>query len=139
MSLRLAIILLLYCTNAAADSRMQSTVKAFVAAFNHRDVQAMLALTTDDIRWMFVADAELTVQTQGKAALRDAMTQYFQGQTDTQSTIMQLSADGPFVYAVEQARWTGADGESQTQCSNAVYEFEEKAIKNVWYFASYAC
>jgi len=55
------------------EGRNVQQVRSFVAAFNQQDVSAMLALTTDDVRWMSINGDAVSVETSGTGELRQSM------------------------------------------------------------------
>lgn len=66
----------LYAQSVMAGGNAEA-VENFVEAFNRHDVDAMLDVATEDIRWMSLADEQLSVETSNQAQLREAMADYF--------------------------------------------------------------
>src|SRR5688572_642193 len=85
-------------------------VRSFVAAFNARDVDRMLALATDDVEWMMVDGTKVAVETSGKDALRKSMTAYFKSCPSCRSEIEIGTVTATRVAAIETASWTAAGG-----------------------------
>ena len=131
-------LFVLMFSNAVMASEGIEVVKGFVNAFNERDVDTMLELSTSDMRWMSINGQEVTTETANQAQLKTAMTDYFASSPSTRSDIRHLHQSGPFVYALEQAFWM-ANGQQKSQCSMAVYEFSDGKIQHVWYFPSHKC
>jgi hypothetical protein len=115
-----------------APTREQQ-VRAFVAAFNERDLDRMLALADEKIQWLSVDGAKLAVETEGKAALKESMTAYFKSCPSCRSSIEWLRDTGQRIAVLERASWTGKSG-SVSQTSLAVYEFGAGGIVRVYYF-----
>lgn len=46
-------------------------MREFVEAFNARDIDVMLALADENVQWLIVDGAKVSVETEGKAALRE--------------------------------------------------------------------
>jgi len=131
--------LLSYCCLAsAADLSPTQVVQSYLTAYNAHDVDAMLNITTDDIRWMSVVDDEISVVTSGEDALRSALLSYFQNLPSTQSKFLHIQTIGKFVSVVEEATWD-YQGKVNTQCALAIYEVIEGKIANVWYYSEQPC
>lgn len=135
--LRLFLILFL-APNWAFAAQETETVKAFVEAFNKRNVDAMLALAAPDLKWMSVSGQQISTETATHSALRQAMQSYFKSTPSARSHIRQIQQSGAFVYALEEAFWQ-ADGTEKSQCSMAVYELKKGKVQHVWYFAAHQC
>ena len=110
----------------------------YVNAFNAQDIPAMLQNTTEDIKWMSVYGEQLSLETTGKAPLKQTLQHYYQQVPSIHSELLEKKSSGPFVYTVEKASWK-SDGENKSQCSPAIYQLEKGLIKHVWYFAAFAC
>lgn len=133
----LLVLLLVISQSVFADSN-KMIVKKFVNAFNSKDVDSMLGFASDDMQWMSIAADNISIETSNREALKRAMQGYFQSMPSARSEIRQTNESGSFVYSLEEAFWTVKDIE-KSQCSMAVYEFDEGKIKHVWYFPSHAC
>ena len=94
-----------------------------------------LALVTDDIRWMSVDGAGISVETGNADELRKAMVEYFEARASSHSQLLDIHSSGPFVTTLEQAGSRDRPGE----CAIAVYEFSGQLIRNVWYYRAHAC
>jgi hypothetical protein len=112
----------------------EERVRAFVTAFNARDVEGMLANATDGIEWASVDGAKVSIESAGKEALRESMTSYFASCPSCRSTLEWVSATGTRVAAFERASWTAKDGSAKSQASLSVYEFADGRIARVYYF-----
>ncbi|MDQ3068281.1 MAG: nuclear transport factor 2 family protein [Acidobacteriota bacterium] len=108
-------------------------MRAFVAAFNARDIEAMLALADDAIEWISVDGAKLSTETAGKAALRSSMTTYFKSCPTCRSSVEIGTVSADRVTALETAMWTAA-GVERAQRGVSVYEFAGGRIRRVYYF-----
>jgi uncharacterized protein (TIGR02246 family) len=108
-------------------------VRTFVAAFNARDIDGMLALATDDVEWMMIDGAKIAVETAGKDALRKSMTAYFKSCPSCRSAIEIGTVSAARVAAIETASWTAASG-PRSQRSLSVYEFQGGRIRRVYYY-----
>ena len=131
------LITLLCIHNVYAQSNL-SVVEQYIAAFNAHDVEAMLAFSAPDLKWMSVAGQDISTETSSQTELHAAMTSYFASTPDAKSSVRSIRQSGPFVYAVEEAFWTSG-GIERSQCSVAVYELQDEKIQNVWYFREHRC
>ena len=113
-------------------------VRAYMVAYNAHDVEAMLALVSEDLTWFTIEQDDVRTEIEGTYYLELGMTAYFQAIPDSRSEIRALSVSGAFVSVVEQAFWQ-SEGETGTQCALAVYEIEEELIRRVWYYAAHPC
>ncbi len=135
--LRLLAMMLLSCSAHASDN--VSVVQQFVAAFNAHDVDAMMSVASNDVRWMSISGSEISVEAAGKAQLAASMEDYFESLPSARAEVRSSIASGPFVHTVEKASWT-SDGIENSGCGAATYEFADGKIVNVWYFQpAYEC
>lgn len=118
---------------AAPAIDQETAVRRFVDAFNARDIDAMLAAADDGIEWASVDGSKVTIETAGKAALRDSMRKYFAQCPSCKSSLEWTKASGSRVAARERASWTSASG-PRTQTSLSIYEFRAGKIARVYYF-----
>jgi len=117
------------------ESPHVQTVRAFIAAFNAHDSNAMSKFVTDDVQWLSVDGSSISLETEGKAALVSAMNDYFESCPTCRSELTALIASRDRVSAVEAATWSGKKG-VQTQSGVSVYEFAGGLIRRVYYFPS---
>ena len=123
---------------AAEDANPVSVVESYVAAYNEHDVEAMMAYCTDDVRWMTVSEAQVSVDADGKAQLRSAMVEHFKSSPATASELLTVEGHGPMVVAVERAMADRTQPEAAF-CSASVYRLQDGLIRGVWYFDAYRC
>lgn len=110
-------------------------VEAFIAAFNTRDLDAMLALAHDEIEWLMIDGVKVATETSGKDALRRSMTEYFASCPSCRSAIVAGPATAVRLAVIETASWQAPSG-PRSQASLAVYEFAGGLIRRVTYFPS---
>lgn len=136
VQLRCALVLLVamvFPVRAHADGALQTRVAAFIEAFNAQQVDVMLAQVDADVELVWLDGGVATVDTKGRDALRQFLTEYFAANADVRSQLTWLSASHERVAAMETVAWTGAGGR-RTQSSLSVYEFSAGKIRRVWYF-----
>ena len=117
----------------------EEVVRAFIEAYNSRDLDGMLKLTDPNIRWMSVTDTGAAAMTSNAGELEEAMAGYFSSPAITDSELLSIQVLGGTVTSVEKASWENAQGNPQSQCSVAVYLINEALIESVWYFPEQAC
>lgn len=122
-------------TGSASDQ--EKRVRAFVEAFNARNIDAMLELADENIQWMIIDGAKVSVETEGKAALRESMGRYFKSCPSCQSSLEWVQVAGSRVTAMERASWTSKNL-ARSQKSLSVYEFSGTKILRVYYFPAEA-
>lgn len=131
----------LCCLNAHGRAQVGSAagiVRSFIDAFNAHDVDAMLSMAADDIRWMSISGSTLSAEATGKTELAASMRQYFTQFSTARSVVRSVNAEGRFVTTIEEARWEVRQ-EPRSQCGVAVYEVDGAKIRNVWYFPPVPC
>ena len=128
----LFLILLLSINSFGQKSEMKIT-KQFIEAFNTRNLDAMMNLATDDVKWFKLAGDKLTTETSDKASLRNFMEGYFKSCPTCKSKITNLNQNRTRVTMTETASWETAKGK-QSSDSFAVYEFMSGKIARVYYY-----
>ncbi len=121
-----------------AESSVEHVIQAFQQAYNARNIDAMLALADPSISWMYMDGDAVHVETTGHAALRTAMSRYFENFPSSRSELISLSANGSFASATEKAIWE-QENTTRSQCSLSVYQLNDGLILNVWYYPAEAC
>lgn len=118
----------------AADSPEIAVVRAQVAAFNRHDGDALAALLAPEVKWLSVDGDKLSVEGDGREAMRTWLIGYFKSFPDVHSEMADLTQTGAFVSYRERASWTAKDGKPRAQQAIAVYEVRDGLIVRVWYF-----
>ena len=121
-----------------AQDVASEAVNMYIEAYNAHDVDRMLDLVTDDVRWMSLKNDKVTVEAKGKSELSESMASYFEGLPSTRARIVASRTIGQFVMVIEESGWE-SKGEMKSQCAISVYEMKEQLILNVWYFDSSPC
>lgn len=129
------IIVVVFTSNARADTANIDLVKDFVASYNRHSVADMMTYCSEGIRWLTIGDTDITIETEGKDALSKAMVDHFARSPNTVSELVVIEGDGPMVVAIEQASAAGG----KSQCAASVYKVVAGLIQDVWYFDVYAC
>ena len=144
LQLGLVVLATAFMVLASPESRQanpggeqEKLVREFVEAFNARKIDAMLELTVDNIQWMHIDGAKVSIEVEGKAALRQSMERYFRSCSSCRSALEWVQIAGSRVTAMERASWTGKGG-AKSQRSLSVYEFRDGKILRVYYFPAEA-
>ena len=111
----------------------EQRVRDYVSAFNNREIDTMLSMVSEDIQWLSVAGDKITVETEGKAALRESMAAYFKSTPTAKSELEWVQATESRVATLERASWQGKSG-PKSQAGLAVYEFRDGLITRVYYY-----
>ncbi len=111
----------------------EQRVRDYVSAFNKHDIDTMLGMVSDDIQWLSVAGDKITVETQGKAKLRESLAAYFKSTPSVKSELEWARVTASRVAALERAAWQGKSG-PKSQASLSVYEFSGSLISRVYYY-----
>ena len=136
--LLLSICVILSSGIQASQTGAEQKVTAFVTAFNKKDVDGMLKLASENIRWMSIAGESMATEANGSEQLKTAMIDYFASHPNSYSKIRQIQSSRSWVTTLEHA---GAeiDGQFKGQCAYAMYQIEEGLIEFVWYFSAHQC
>jgi hypothetical protein len=116
-----------------ADDDRVKQVKDFVNAFNAHNIDRMLEFVDEDLQWMSIDGAKISIEVEGKKPLRKYMEGYFQGCASCRSELVTVHAIGNKVTALERASWTGKTG-LKSQKAMSIYEFRNNRIFRVYYF-----
>lgn len=111
----------------------EQRVRDYVTAFNNRAIDTMLGMVTDDIQWLSIAGDKITVETQGKAKLRENMEAYFKATPTVKSELEWVRVTASRVAAMERAAWQSKSG-PKSQAGLSVYEFSGALISRVYYY-----
>jgi enamine deaminase RidA (YjgF/YER057c/UK114 family) len=119
---------------AARDTSPAAVIRAYVAAFNAKDLDAMMAHVAPGMVWLNVNGDSVSVGGRGVDAFRRLLAGYFREVPNARSELLDLRALGPWVTAHERTRWslptTGAGGQS----SVVVYEVRGGRVQRAWYY-----
>ncbi|REJ76142.1 MAG: DUF1579 domain-containing protein [Acidobacteria bacterium] len=115
----------------------ENAVRKFTAAYNARDLDSMMGLVRDDVRWQRINPEKMEVVTDGKKALRESLVPYFKDGPSTNSKIESLMTSGRFVVVTERVFWKDDEGADRSQAAVIVYEFNDELIRNIWDFPAY--
>jgi uncharacterized protein (TIGR02246 family) len=135
MRVFIGFLFLLCSTVSANEVDHAATVEAYTKAFNAQDSAAMARMVTDDVQWLTVNGATVSVEIAGREALVKAMDSYFASCASCRSKLMDVQVLGSRVSVIEEASWLAVD-ERRAQSSIAVYEFSGSHIARVYYFST---
>jgi hypothetical protein len=116
----------------------ESIVRQFVDAYNNQDLEAMLSLCDDGVRWLAIDGEAVEVITNDKDELRSALQADFAARRFVFSELVGLTADGGMVIAIEKASRRDRE-DSVPKCSVSVYKTVAGRITEVWYFPAWIC
>lgn len=133
--LALALVALASSEPGSVNSSLaqEKRVRELVEAFNTRNIDAMLELVDENIQWLNLNGSKLSIEVEGKAALRQSMGRYFSSCPSCKSSLEWVQIAGSRVTAMERASWSGKSG-TKSQRSLSVYEFSGEKILRVYYF-----
>lgn len=132
--LLLALAMAPFVTVRAADTPEVAVVRAQVAEFNEHAPEALAALLAPAVKWFSLDGDKLSVEGDGREAIRTWLAGYFKSLPDVRSEMADITQTGAFVTYRERATWTARDGKRRAQQALAVYEVRDKLIVRVWYF-----
>jgi ketosteroid isomerase-like protein len=121
------------CAPTPGETAQAKVLHAYLAAFNRHDAAAVAALLAPRVKWMTVDTDKLTVEGEGRDAVRTWLESYFKAQPDVRTEFLSLEQTGILLAVRERVTWT-MGGKSRRQQSHAVYEIRDGLVRNVWYF-----
>ena len=121
------------------DVNNQNIVRQYVEYYQQKNIKSMAVLMAENIKWMDVNGAKLTVQAENKRELVKQLSNFFSKTTQAvTSELVSILTNGNFVSAIEKATFE-ENGRDSSLCSLSVYQIEENKIENVWYFQAESC
>lgn len=118
------------------DTMPISVVREYVAAFNAKDLDAMMGAVAPEFVWMSVSGDSLTDVGRGVDAFRQLIAGYFRAVPSARSELRTIDATGPWVTTHETTRWDAAPTEIGGQSSLVVYEVRDGLIRRAWFHPS---
>ena len=116
------------------DTTPVVVVREYVAAFNAKQLDAMVALVADDLLWMSIAEDSLSQVGRGAEAFRRLLVEYFRAVPSARSELLEVDATGPWVTTHERTRWDASASGVAGQSSVVVYEVRRGLIQRVWFY-----
>lgn len=118
------------------DTMPTAVVRTYVAAFNAKDLDAMMRTVASDMSWMSVAGDSLTGIGRGVDAFRRLIDGYFKAVPSARSELLKTDATGPWVTTHERTSWDASASAVRGQTSLVVYEVREGRIRRAWFYPS---
>ncbi len=118
------------------DTTPVSVVRKYVAAFNAKDLDAMMEMVASDLVWMSVSGDSLTDVGHGVDAFRRLIAGYFRAVPSARSELITIDATGPSVTTHERTRWETSPDRVSGQTSLVVYEVRDGLIRRAWFYPS---
>ncbi|MBK8058820.1 MAG: nuclear transport factor 2 family protein [Gemmatimonadetes bacterium] len=118
------------------DTTPISVVREYVAAFNAKDLDAMMSVVASEFVWMSVSGDSLTDVGRGVDAFRRMIAGYFRAVPSARSELRTIDATGPWVTTHERTRWDASPSGVGGQTSLVVYEVRDGLIRHAWFYPS---
>lgn len=118
------------------DTTPIAVVREYVAAFNAKDLDAMMGTVASGFVWMSVSGDSLTDVGRGVEAFRRLIEGYFRAVPSARSELLRIDATGPWVTTHERTRWEASPGGVGGQTSLVVYEVRDGLIRRAWFYPS---
>jgi uncharacterized protein (TIGR02246 family) len=116
------------------DTAPVAVVRAYVEAFNAKDLDGMMARVAPDMVWLHVSGDSLVVGGRGAEAFRRLLDRYFREVPTARSELREARALGPWVTTHDRTRWSASPSGAGEQSSVAVYEVRTGLVRRVWYY-----
>lgn len=112
----------------------ETTVRAFMEAFNARDLEGMIDRVTEDVvEWHLGAD-QPRMDRKGRTALRSDLEATLKRSPSLRKELHMLTTNGAFVSARERSTWKAETGEEQRQNAMVMFEVVDGRIRRIWTF-----
>ncbi len=111
------------------------TLRAYLDAFNRHEPDAVAALLAPQVKWLALDGDKLSVEGDGRDAMRVWLKGSYTSQPDVRSEFLSIEQAGAFLSVRERASWTARDGTRRSQQGHGVYEIRDGLIVRVWYFS----
>ena len=118
------------------DTTPTAVVREYVAAFNAKDLDAMMRMVASEMVWMTVTGDSLTDVGRGIDAFRRMIAGYFRAVPSARSELRKVDATGPWVTTHERTRWDAPPSGVGGQSSLVVYEVRDGLIRHAWFYPS---
>lgn len=122
--------------NSPRDTTPISVVREYVAAFNAKDLDAMMRVVASEVVWMSVSGDSLTDVGRGIDSFRRMISGYFRAVPSARSELRTIDATGPWVTTHERTRWEASSSGVGGQTSLVVYEVRDRLIRHAWFYPS---
>ncbi|MBK8246641.1 MAG: nuclear transport factor 2 family protein [Gemmatimonadetes bacterium] len=109
-------------------------MNAYVAAFNAKDLDAMMAHVSPGLVWLNVGGDSATLGGRGVDAFRRLLAGYFREVPTARSELLVVRATGPWVTTHERTRWSAPPAGAGGQSSVVVYEVRAGLVQRAWYY-----
>jgi hypothetical protein len=119
---------------APRDTTPIAVVREYVAAFNAKDLDAMMSHVSPGMVWSNVEGDSTTLGGRGADAFRRLLSGYFREVPTARSELLAVRALGPWVTTHERTRWSAPAGEAGGQSSVVVYEVRAGLVQRVWFY-----
>jgi len=123
-------------TLSPRDTTPVSVVREYVAAFNAKDLDAMMRTVASELVWMSVVGDSLTDVGRGVDAFRRMIAGYWRAVPSARSELITIDATGPWVTTHERTRWDASPAAVGGQTSLVVYEVRDGLIRRAWFYPS---
>lgn len=119
---------------APRDTSPIAVVKAYVAAFNAKNLDAMMAKVSPGMVWLNVEGDSATPGGRGRDAFQRLLAGYFREVPTARSELLAVRATGPWVTTHERTRWSAPPAGTGGQSSVVVYEVRAGLVQRAWFY-----
>ncbi len=110
-----------------------TAVRGLMAAFNKHDAGKMRTYWHDDVIWIEINGRQSSIVTDSADQLYNELVVYFESYPEVSSSLESISINGDYLTAIERPVWV-EDGQTKSQASIVVYEFDDGKVKRFWYY-----
>jgi hypothetical protein len=111
-------------------------LRAYYDAYNRHDPEATAAFLAENVKWFGVAGDTQSLDGDGREAVKNWLTGYFNKLPTVKAEVLELRQTGPHLFVHERAAWRGANQKDIRQSAFGIYEIRDGLIQRVWYYPS---
>lgn len=109
-------------------------LRAYLDAHNRHEPDAVAALLAPNVKWLALDADKLTVEGDGREAMRAWLKRYYTSLPDVRAEFLSIEQTGAYLSVRERATWTTKEGVKRSQHGHGVFEIRDGLIVRVWYF-----
>ena len=133
------LIFLLFCMTSHAkdnifEDKLYQLLSDQVEAFNKQDVEHLVKNVTEDFKWYSLTSDQLLIETDGKQAFKEGMTEYYKSDRKSTSIIESYTIDGDRISFKEAVSHINTIGEKVSSSAMGIYQYKGDKIYRAWYF-----
>ncbi len=119
---------------STSDNKLYQLLCDQVDAFNNQDVDLLVNNVTQDFKWYSLTSDALLIETDGKQAFKEGMTEYYKSDRKSTSVIESYTIDGNRISFKEVVSHINKEGKKVSSSAMGIYQYKGDKIYRAWYF-----